>query len=161
MAERAGAGYLDRELLKVMAAISVVAGLVTGVVLISYFIKFPHLSETHERWGQFGDYFGGILNPAIAGLALMTLLLTLNIQRREWKDAKTAIARQNFERTFFEMVRLHNDITSGVATPKVWIQHSEPLPTSELGELSGRACFGYFRGELWKEYKKGMVWHRN
>ena len=35
MAERAGAGYLDRELLKVMAAISVVAGLVTGVVLTS------------------------------------------------------------------------------------------------------------------------------
>ena len=154
MAERAGAKYLDRELLGVMTVILVAGGLVTGFVLRAYFSTFPYLSDTHERWGQFGDYFGGILNPAIAGLALMTLLITLDIQRREWRDAKTAIARQSFERTFFEMVGLHNDITTGVVTPKDWIQYEMSLPTSEIGELSGRVCFGYFRGGLWKEYKK-------
>lgn len=154
MAERTEGKEHARELPSVMAIISLAAVLAASVVLAVYFRTFPYPSATHERWGEFGDYFGGILNPTIAGLALLTLLLTLNIQRREWRDAKTAIARQSFERTFFEMVRLHNDITGGVATPRSWIPHGVALPTSTLGELSGRACFGYFREGLWSEYKK-------
>ena len=137
-----------------MVAIWLAAGIVTIVVVTAYFTTFPHPSEVHERWGQFGDYFGGILNPAIAWLALVTLLLTLNMQRREWRDARTAIARQSFERTFFEMVGLHNAITSSIVTPRWWVQHALNLSTAELRELSGRACFGYFREGLWTEYKE-------
>ncbi len=101
------------------------------------------LSASHTRWGEFGDFLGGVLNPFFALIALFLLLLTVRLQTRELTQSTTelrrsahalreqsdSLRRQNFERTFFEMVRLQHDIIRDL----------------DLGEkTSGRDCFRVF-----------------
>lgn len=41
------------------------------------------LSVEHVRWGEFGDYFGGILNPIFALFAFLGVLWSLDIQFKQ------------------------------------------------------------------------------
>jgi hypothetical protein len=80
------------------------------------------LSKDAARWGTFGDFFGGTLNPILSFLALMVLLRTfsmqreeLDLQREELKETKAILKeqfetqkRQQFENTFFELLKVHN-----------------------------------------------------
>ena len=101
------------------------------------------LSASHTRWGEFGDYLGGVLNPIFALIGLFVLLRTIHLQTRELalsttelqksatalREQSDSLRRQNFERTFFEMVRLQHDIIRDL----------------DLGEkTSGRDCFRVF-----------------
>ena len=101
-------------------------------------------SGTHGRWGEFGDYIGGVLNPGIAFLALVALVWTIHLQTHELKESVSAFARQNFERTFFEMVRLHNDITRTFYLSRVTLSDAN----GAIVDLSGRQCFAYYLLEL-------------
>jgi hypothetical protein len=54
------------------------------IVVSAYVLKFGgNFSDDPERWGAFGDYVGGILNPIFAFLAFVALLLTIILQSRE------------------------------------------------------------------------------
>lgn len=102
-----------------------VAAFVLFVSICPYVATFGReLSGSPSRWGQFGDYIGGVLNPSISLLALLALLYAIHIQSRELRNStrelensvrilteqSESLKLQNFERTFFETVRLHNDI---------------------------------------------------
>lgn len=115
------------------------------IVLATYAIKFfGPLSDKPERWGQFGDYVGGLLNPTFSLLALLALLATLGLQIRELRlsvrelrNSAAALVKQNdtlklqaFEGTFFQLLRLHNDIVTSM----------EVIHLS----LKGRKCFEYY-----------------
>jgi hypothetical protein len=79
-------------------------------------------SVSKGDWGTFGDFVGGTLNPILSFLALMVLLRTfsmqreeLDLQREELKDTKAILKeqsetqkRQQFESTFFELLKVHN-----------------------------------------------------
>lgn len=41
------------------------------------------VSDAIEHWGQFGDFFGGVLNPFLAFCSFMALLYTINIQSKQ------------------------------------------------------------------------------
>jgi Putative phage abortive infection protein len=106
------------------------------------------LSKEPDKWGQFGDYVGGLLNPTFSLLALLALLATLGLQIRELqlsvkelRNSATALTKQNetlrlqaFEGTFFQLLRLHNDIVSSMELPNL--------------SLKGRACFQYYLSDL-------------
>ncbi len=71
-----------------------------GVVMIAFFvIAFyfawfgfnGYLSPDVSNWGAFGDYFGGILNPLIAGVALYWVMVSVKIQLHELKMANLAL----------------------------------------------------------------------
>jgi hypothetical protein len=125
-------------------------GAAAAVVVLTVYATnfFGPLSSKTESWGQFGDYVGGLLNPTFSFLALLALLATLGLQVRELRlsvrelaNSADALSKQNetlrqqtFEGTFFQSLRLHNDI---VATMEV-------LHLS----LTGRACFPYYLKEL-------------
>lgn len=87
-----------------------------------------------ERWGLTGDFFGGVLNPAFGFLTVVLLLRTLQqterslkqseeelkLSREEMKRSADALSEQSkdlkqqtFERTFFELLRLYNEIVDG------------------------------------------------
>ena len=84
-----------------------------------------------------------VLNPFFALIAIFVLLLTVRLQTRELKLSTTelrnsaralreqsdSLRRQNFERTFFEMVRLQHDIIRDLHLGK---------------ETHGRDCFRIF-----------------
>lgn len=48
---------------------------------------FQNLSEDTGKWGEFGDYVGGILNPVIAAFAFYYIAKTYELQKSE--SAKT------------------------------------------------------------------------
>jgi len=44
---------------------------------------FQNLSESNDKWGAFGDYVGGILNPIIAAFAFYLIAKTYELQKSE------------------------------------------------------------------------------
>ncbi|MGB6327420.1 MAG: hypothetical protein WBF48_00715 [Halarcobacter sp.] len=108
------------------------------LAFVFYFINFGFqgLSNDQEVWAQFGDYFGGVLNPVFAFLAFIALLITINLQNKALTQSKEeleltrkelekstkaqeaqseslelqnkATKVQMFENTFFKLLELHN-----------------------------------------------------
>lgn len=61
---------------------------------LSYGLQFfGPLSTEVSVWAQFGDYFGGMLNPVVGLAALIALLETLQLQRRELKASIEELRR--------------------------------------------------------------------
>lgn len=114
------------------------AGIGVVVVLLYGFTFFGPLDKRVEAWGLFGDYVGGVLNPVFGFLSLIALLSTIAIQSRELSlssrelrnsaaalEAQNAtLRRQSFEETFFQLLRLHNDIVTAM----------------DIGQVRGRDC---------------------
>jgi hypothetical protein len=58
----------------------------------AYIAKFGAVwSSSHEVWGQFGDFFGGLLNPLYAMLAFFAVLYNVRLQAEQ-----LAIAKEEF-----------------------------------------------------------------
>lgn len=62
-----------------------------------------HLSDSQDKWGQFGDFVGGTLNPVFAMLAFLALLWSIALQASEFNQAtqhlsdQTRLAREEAE----------------------------------------------------------------
>lgn len=74
-----------------------------------------------SRFGQFGDFMGGILNPIFMFLTLIALIITIVLQRKEFKLARkeysktsTALNTQSIENTFFNTINLHYRIVENL-----------------------------------------------
>lgn len=101
---------------------------VAGLLLALYGIWFglineiPAARDSAAAWGAFGDFFGGILNPLVAGLALFWLTRSIEIQKEELastkfelslakiaqQDQAKTLEKQRFENTFFSLLEQHN-----------------------------------------------------
>lgn len=101
--------------------------------LIFYFYTFyGALSHANDVWGQFGDFFGGTVNPLLSFLSLMALLLTIALQSKEQEraasyqekieknlnDQQVAQLKKQFEGTFFSLLDQHNRILEKISTSK-------------------------------------------
>lgn len=71
----------ERRFRILVAGCAVVALGLTAIALFVYFINFHGSFGNQDRFGQFGDFVGGILNPAVAYCALMALLFGIRQQR--------------------------------------------------------------------------------
>ncbi len=81
---------------------------ITAIVFIFYFMNFTgELTTEHERWGTFGDFFGGTLNPLLSFLGLLALLLTIVLQNRqiEISSNELELSRKELEATRDELRR--------------------------------------------------------
>ena len=116
------------------------------------------LSASQTRWGEFGDYLGGVLSPIFALIGLFVLLRTVSLQTRELelstaelqksasalREQSDSLRRQNFERTFFEMVRLQHDIITGTAPAGQEVAYSlrYRAPATDVSATSQRSQDG-------------------
>lgn len=100
------------------------------LLLIALYFYFGHfngdLSDDQGKWGTFGDFMGGTLNPLFALLSLFAIIYTIRIQTEELeltrgemqksnnsqKEQSESVQRQTFENTFFKMIDLHNQIVN-------------------------------------------------
>jgi hypothetical protein len=110
----------------IVAAAGIALCLVLGVVA-SYIDTFGIVrSSKRDEWGQFGDYFGGVLNPIFALLGFLGLLWSISTQEREARAAakelseQTALARQELQhsrsdRLDEELLQVIRDIDSRIA----------------------------------------------
>ncbi len=64
------------------------AVIVMVIVFLVYILMFAgKLSDNQTIWGQFGDYFGGVLNPILSFFALIALLFTIKLQSEQLKKS--------------------------------------------------------------------------
>ena len=132
----------------VLAAIAIVL-----FVVVIYFAVQDGLQmsvDESAKWGQMGDFFGGILNPALSFISLIALLLTISYQvrelsytRRELQLSRREISQsslalqsqeaslrlQNFENTFFNLLSLLGDIKRNL-----YIAHSKKNNRYDRGD---------------------------
>lgn len=93
--------------------------------VIAYVRAFGwHLSSSREVWNQAGGFFGGVLGPTFGMLSLFALLFTVMLQREQLSLGRTQLAdsrvelalsryayeRQQFESTFFELLKLTREL---------------------------------------------------
>lgn len=60
------------------------------VIIIGFYVwKFggDHFSHNPSDWGVFGDFFGGVINPALSGVTLFFLARTFLLQKEEIRKA--------------------------------------------------------------------------
>ncbi|WP_284451692.1 putative phage abortive infection protein [Methylophaga thalassica] len=127
------------QLFSSLALMFTVATGIVVIVFVFYFMNFSGpLSSEHDRWGTFGDFVGGTLNPILSFFALIAILLTIILQskeleatREELKRSATAqekseaslkkqseiLSRQQFEQTFFSLLEQHNSALEKISTP--------------------------------------------
>lgn len=122
------------------------AVLILGVFLF-YVINFSGaLSTSQEKWGQFGDYFGGVLNPILSFCALLGLLFTLQSQQRESDKAEARHREQIFDTRLFQLLSLSHDAVSAI---KFFHKSS---PTMSAVEYSGHRAVAYALNRLQEDY---------
>lgn len=59
------------------------AGIAVITVSLVYGLTFPEFTNDQEKFAQFGDFFGGILNPILSFLTVALLVGSLALQRVE------------------------------------------------------------------------------
>ncbi len=87
-----------------------------GGVAFSYISVFStHVIADHEKWGQFGDYFGGVLNPILSFCAFVALVFTLKEQIKANREGEERHEEQQREQRFFQLVNLLTQAASQVS----------------------------------------------
>jgi hypothetical protein len=108
-----------------------------------------------DKLGQFGDFFGGVLNPLLSFMALLGVLYTIRTQGKELKEAReeTRIAnriqdkqtgvfeRQNFESVFFRLIDVHSKIAERIRNKiDLWGSNGFEVAVSAVLEKYKHAC---------------------
>lgn len=71
-------------------------GALAIVLLITYVAAFgTSLTYTKSEWGAFGDYLGGILNPAVGLVTVYLVLINARLQRQELKNSIAEMKNSN------------------------------------------------------------------
>lgn len=149
----------------VAAAVPIVIGV---FATIAYRFHFPGPITTEaDKWGAFGDFFGGVLNPIVGVITLVLLVKTLlsqqeaiqlqseelALQRRELQlqraetarstaalDAQhEAIVRQSFEQTFFAWLQSYRRLIEELHSPTGPVSGSRRL-IQLAGQCSGNSA---------------------
>lgn len=70
----------------------------TFIILIPlciYFFYFHNDFSDRNTFGQFGSYFGGVVNPLLTFFTIIILIITVKIQRQELETAKKDSSKNN------------------------------------------------------------------
>lgn len=130
--------------------------LVALAAIIHFFfgIDIPHVemknANSAQYWGQLGDFVGGMLNPFLSFAALMAVLFSLQLQKKELRDVRaetveanriqndqTAIyRRQGVESSLLSLIDLHCKITD------------EVIITQGQRKYTGRLAFKFLAEEI-------------
>jgi len=77
------------------------------ITIIVFFINI--FFNDFNKMGEWGDFFGGVLNPLLTFLTFMGLLITIILQqkelqqsRKEFKGQKESLENQEFDNKFFQ-----------------------------------------------------------
>lgn len=86
-----------------------------AVASLFYVFSFPHMpASSHEAWGQFGDYFGGVLNPLLSFVAYLGLLATIHLQRTESIKNDSRHELQLYDARVFQLITAIPSIVSSI-----------------------------------------------
>lgn len=113
---------------RTLFAALILALLLITVVAVAYVNQFgSEQSASQDVWGQFGDYFAGLLNPIFSLLAFLALMYSLVLQQEEARknqarfEAQYSIAKKEFddyakEKLASELLAVVRDIDERLGT---------------------------------------------
>lgn len=140
---------------KVLLIIGAVA--IMWVSGVAFFYNYYHgsIDVGNESWSTFGSFFGGTSAPILSFLALVAILWTINVQN-------ISSEKQNFDKTFFEMLHLLGSIVEDIC---ITVPEQEKTVggleatrfTLKWKTYSGRSCLKYLRDELQNIYNKKVA----
>jgi hypothetical protein len=125
---------------------------VVGYAIIILYLTWPISKFSVANAGVFGDSFG-VLTSFFSALAFVGVIWTLvnqreelKLQREEWEsqknelsDNKKELMKQGFENSFFQMLKLQNDILSGITITKSGVNGTEKFEGRDaIKELAGK-----------------------
>lgn len=111
---------------------------VAGIAVVIYLLQFwsPSFSSNLEHWGQTGDFFGGLLNPAISFATLVVAFAVWKSQKEELYQTKIAIEeqaktaeQQRREQRFFDLMNIYYQTTNALRFDQRLYRHEQPLPS--------------------------------
>lgn len=136
---------IDKSLLQYALGAVVAVFLLAIVAVTIYAWNFSTfgLSNKTGAWGAFGDFLGGVINPAVGLVTVFLILITVVLQRRELRNTieemknsnealaaqNAAIAVQSFEQTFFSWLSSYRE---HVASIRLHITRTIPQNSSGL-----------------------------
>lgn len=90
--------------LTVIPVFFIISGVLIFIAVYKYWLHFGDLpvSDSVEKWGQFGDYIGGVLNPGLSFISIILVCFTLYTTSRQSMI-------QSFESVLFELLRYHKE----------------------------------------------------
>jgi len=98
-----------------LAALLLVGTLSLGAVFLSYYSHFPGaFINSHEKWGQFGDFVGGTANPILAFFTFVGVLWTISLTYDLRKDQQTEAKKSELHKV---IDLLHNEIDTLLDKP--------------------------------------------
>jgi hypothetical protein len=117
------------------------------------------LAIGQSNFGEWGDFFGGVLNPIFTLLTFTGVLITIVLQQTELRESKAemrrsadalqeqtkSLQRQNFEATFFQMLSVHTALVNAI-----------DLIDNQNRTTRGRDCFNVFYTRLNKIYREQL-----
>ena len=146
-----------------MKRLSIAAFPVVVLLVLIYggfimYVSWPITLGNVDKAGVFGDSFG-VLTALFSGLAFAGIVFTILLQREELQLQRqelrltreeltrqhSTLKKQNFENTFFQMLRLHNDIVNAID-----LSRGAPGKTALT---SGRDCFVVFYKRISAAYQ--------
>lgn len=128
-----------KTIFSVLTALLVIIGFFVYRYYLSFGAKFFPSDRT--EWGQFGDYFGGTINPLLGFASFIALLITivyqakglklsseeLKLSTEELKNSAKALSAQNkaielqsFEQTFFSWLNTYRSLLNSIEHDSVF-----------------------------------------
>lgn len=118
--------------------------LVMLVILGYYLWRFSSLGYGNQaELGQFGDYFGGVLNPILSFSAFFVLIYTYRHQLNEKEEADKRHSEAMVNSRFFEMVSILNQLADSV---EVDVHSYGPEGGNKLVKVRSTKTFRGHRG---------------
>ena len=101
----------------IISAAAFIVLIFAAYVINFYFLIGYDVSQKTSVWAEFGDFFGGVLNPILSFLALILLIKSLSLQneangnlRKELNNNEKTEKLKSFEYLFFNMISFQKEI---------------------------------------------------
>lgn len=140
----------------------IIALLFIAITTLVLYLK-GHISNRDidfTKFGTYGDFIGGVLGTIFSVFAVLLIYKTYVTQKEELELSRALFSNQNFENTFFNMLKVHQELRkeinfsplgNGIFDDNQKIGHS----------IQGKAFFEFIQKEftkLWKyEYDESKM----
>jgi len=89
--------------------LSLIFVIIAAFTIVLFTLPVFYSEQEISMFGQLGDLFGGIMNPLIAISAALLTFLAFWMQYQANQDIQQQFKVQQFERQFYEMLRLYKE----------------------------------------------------